>query len=677
MKINNLLVALALGAPLCAVAVPAPPGILTVYNADGTPVKVRAFGNEFFNYVTDEDGVYLLERNKTGNWVKVVRNGAELMNVSADLNRLREIKTVEDLVIEAPTKSSFRYDNDLRCDFPSVGDNVHSLVVLLEYPDIPFTMDDPVAFYTRWLNEENFKYEDLTTSARDYFIESSDGKFKPSFDVKLYRLPKPHTEYTNSSWRPTLAEAIRALDSEVDYSKYDFDGDGKVDTVYFIYSGYGQADTLLEEYIWPHQASLSRQNLFLDGMSFDNYACSNSLRGGTHYTDKDNALTGIGTFCHEFSHVLGLVDYYDTTGSGTANAGNADYTPGYWSIMDVGPYLNDGRTPPLHNSFDRRVLKWLDEYEMLDEDGDYTLQPFAKKKTAYRVSLDNPYGTAKLTKEFYLIENHTKEGFDSYLPGEGMIIWHINYLQSEWVNNRPNNYADNPRITLMRPDGTEAISKSIWPNEKYSYVGMGWNNEFKTVSQNRRQTPAYVYNMKLNDDKTASFTFASESPYDSKIESIKANLVNEQNNTFNIAWPAVADAESYMVTLKRQGATREYVVAGLNNSVINATEVEFNVSAGMMPQTFTATVRPVKNGIPSTEATQASFIPENIDGPDAIEDIADENSASPIYGAEGYIVAPENAEIYTIGGIRTSNENLPAGIYIVRAGTRAVKVTVK
>jgi len=687
MKIKKILSLAALCTPMLALAVPATREVLKMTNPDGSITEIRVMGDEHFHYATDKEGIFILEKNADGYWSNAIRNGAQLMNVEADIMRLRESKTVEDFNLSGADKQRASLDNNLRTTFPSVGENVRSLVILIEFPDYPFTIDDPVAFYTRYLNEENFQYEDLTNSARDYFITCSDGKFKPNFDVKLYKMPLSHENYTDTDEDPgrekaAFEEVLRNLDSEINYSNYDFDNDGEVDTVYFIYSGYGQADTFDESFIWPHQGSLRSKNIELDGKSFANYACSNSLRGGTHFATKDGIIAGMGTFCHEFSHVLGLPDLYDTTNSGTAQVKQNDVTPGDWSIMDNGPYVDEGRTPPLYSAIERYFVNWLDSFEMAEEPGEYTLKPYSEEKTGVRISLLNPTGAGNIKNEFYVIENRDNKGFDTYLPGEGFIIWHLDYNKSVWSDNSVNNDIDRPRLTILRPSESVPTRNSIWPFTNTNkgvidYIGLGYPTKFESRVNNRFEQELYVIGMKHSADRTGSFQFFKSSPYNAAVSKAYDFKCEDGNDKYGVKWTPVAGADEYIVTLKRIGTSREYFIDKMEAKKVTDTRLTFAASTGMTKQEFILEVRPVKDGIPSTELYSYSFYPEQSPAESVgVDNIGDETQAL-IYGAEGYVEAPEGARVYNINGVSVRNENLPAGIYIVTYGKRTEKVIVK
>ena len=313
MKLKYFLPLLALGMPLLSNAVPAYPGVIGSTNPDGSVVEIRLHGDEYFSYATDAEGVNILERNSEGYWVQAMRNGAPLLNVPADIERLQQESS--NLTTREGNRFA-RVGEDGRSLFPTQGSN-RFLIVLMQYRDTKFSMEDPQAFYTRWFNEENFQHDDLNHSARDYYMAASNNIFQPTFDVSpVVTLPKTSKYYVGGNKYSLFSEAIRVslatLDNNgFDFTPYDADNDGKIDNVYFIYAGYGQADTGDTNCIWPHKSDMSYYGLRYDGLLMTAYACSNELRGSQHYNTKDGALEGIGTFCHEFGHVLlGLGDEY-------------------------------------------------------------------------------------------------------------------------------------------------------------------------------------------------------------------------------------------------------------------------------------------------------------------------------------------------------------------------------
>lgn len=192
-----------------------------------------------------------------------------------------------------------------RTTFPTVPKNpndvVRSCVILLEYADKPYSSTDPKEQFTRLCNEEGYSDYGSKGSARDYFKSASNGVFAPQFDVYgPVKLEHTSAWYTNKEDVDTrlplndknarfgvaIAEAMEALDDEVDFSIYDYDNNGIIDNIFFFFSGYGQADGGGETTIWPHQSDYRRFTLpygcaldlprqVRDGVELQCYACSN------------------------------------------------------------------------------------------------------------------------------------------------------------------------------------------------------------------------------------------------------------------------------------------------------------------------------------------------------------------------------------------------------------------
>ncbi|MDE6309591.1 MAG: M6 family metalloprotease domain-containing protein, partial [Muribaculaceae bacterium] len=332
--------------------------------------------------------------------------------------------------------------------FPTTG-SPRALVILVEFADNAFSIDDPYQVYSDMLSLPGFSRDGATGSIADYFRDSSFGQFTPQFD--LYgpvKLSQPMSYYgTNKSngddIRPDemVTEACELLDDIIDFHNYDADGDSVIDNVYVFYAGYGENDSGLRSTIWPHSWDIAvpapggaGRTVYFDGLLINHYACSNELRGGT------TKLSGIGTFVHEFGHVLGLPDLYSTRSS-------IPFTPGAYSVMDRGSYNNDCHTPPHYSAYERYALGWV-EPSQLSDPADVELRSIDNGGYAdiSIITTSNPY-------EYYLLENRQQSSWDEYIPGHGMILWHIDYDPDIWDQNTVNTSANHLRVDLVEADG--------------------------------------------------------------------------------------------------------------------------------------------------------------------------------------------------------------------------------
>ncbi len=430
-------------------AVKAHPGIITVTQPDGTTLDVRLMGDEHFHYYLTTDGYPLVNDNDVYYYAKATPEGKLLrspMTATRAALRSAEAKNFLKKVDAAATVEAMprRYGLFPGASFPAKGEQ-KALVILVEYSDCEFFTPDAGEYFTSLLNTEGCDIDGATGSARDYFVQNSSGIFQPDFDVYgPVTLSRPMKYYGgNDMWgndkapHEMVIEACELLDDTVDFSVYDRDGDGVIDNVFVFYAGRGEATSGGANTVWPHSSRITdwepgKEHRF-DGVLLDSYACTNEQVG--------NHTCGIGTFCHEFSHVLGLPDLYTTSYSSA-------FTPGSWSIMDSGSYNNDEKTPAGYSIFERYALGWIDPREINGSSREITLLPIAEN--------DGGIITTAKDTEFFLLENRQKEGWDNYIPGHGMLIWHIDYLERVWDNNTVNNSKSHQYVDLEEADDIQS-----------------------------------------------------------------------------------------------------------------------------------------------------------------------------------------------------------------------------
>lgn len=450
MKIYTLLLLSALLAASPLSAKKASPNPIDVIQPDGSKLTVILRGDErVHNYYTT-DG-QLIIRNDDG-FFCYAQVGADGFPQASSIRVNPLVKpafsnTQTDALKEAVLHKSRAIGDNPKYifsgnAFPSKG-SPHGLVILVEYPDKKFSMDDPHDYFNRLLNSDNFSDYGATGSARQYFIDNSNGLFSPIFDVLGPVTLKNNMSYygKNDYWgedqhaEEMVIEAVKQLDASCDFSIYDNDGDGYIDNVYVFYAGYGEADSGISNTVWPHSVDMAdyMKNLpVVDGVRPNRYAMSNEVDYSYRRPD------GIGTFVHEFSHVLGLPDLYNTQ----------DWsfdTPGDWSCLDSGPYNNQGRTPPNYSIHERYALNWM-EPDVLKYTGDYILQPIDSSNKGYIIPTEKK-------DEFFLVECRQPVGNDKYLPGYGMLVWHIDFNQKVWDQNIVNDNPNHLYVDLVEADG--------------------------------------------------------------------------------------------------------------------------------------------------------------------------------------------------------------------------------
>lgn len=441
-KSRYLLVLLVMVMPHVASAIPAYPWPQTALQPDGTEITYRLQGDEYASQMVSSDG-YLLTRKADG----TICYADRLHDGSLKSVRIaHDLRSADENDFLATRQRAARLDRKYRPVYSrekSVSrEGFRGLVILVNYTNQKIAVPNADEFYGEMINSRNYngyigqdgEKVELTGSVRDYFHDNSGGLFNPEFDVVgPVELNVPSTFPMQMQNAPQLISlALTAADPLVDFSRYDSDGDGQIDMVYFIFAGQGSNYTGGSE-IWPHKSEIP--GLQFDGVSTWTYACSAELSGAPGQVQID----GIGTICHEFSHVLGMVDEYDTDYQGTG--GEADH-PNTWSLMSMGCYLNHGRTPVGYSAYERIQAGFLDP-EVIQQSGVYSLQPFETTGNALRIN-------SIVGDEFFILENRQPEKWDKALPGHGMLVYRVDRTDPElWSTNRVNRDPSHPCYALL------------------------------------------------------------------------------------------------------------------------------------------------------------------------------------------------------------------------------------
>lgn len=421
MRIRHLLSAFAaLFISMAAGAVPAKPGPFQYTQPDGSVVTLERHGDEFLNWTTLYGTQRVVELDENGFW-----RPSQISEASREAARLRRQTVGEQRlqILHSRSRSNVSMTQGSR----------HIPVFLVEFPDKNFSVENPADSFSAMLNQPGYSGNEGTGSVQDYFMDNSHGRFQPIFDVYgPVMLPNEMAYYgknrsgQGTDIRPELAlfDACVILADQVDFSIYDADGDGFVDMTLFYYAGYSEAEGASTNTIWPHQytvqasSSDEARNTRFNGKRLGNYFCTAELKG-----TQGTKQCGIGPTCHEFSHSLGLPDFYDTDYE--KNGECAGLTS--FSLMDGGCYLNESRTPPYLNAEERVMLGWMAEEEVLDLTSGTVSFPAIQNNVAY-ISYCSVEG------EYYLYECRDASGWDAYLP-EGMLIYHADKSMDHRVGN--------------------------------------------------------------------------------------------------------------------------------------------------------------------------------------------------------------------------------------------------
>ena len=449
------------------------PGPVTITQGDGTLLTVIGYGDEDFHWYTTTDGVLLAQKGRDF-YVAAIDDEGNLSATPQLAHDLpcRDIAEQQLIRMQEPRrKAFFREASNLRQKakqqriaigvtspryFPHTGEP-RALVILVQFSDTTFVASNPKRIFDDYLNNDG-RYPN-SGSVRQYFTDVSEGLYSPQFDIfGPVTLPKGSAYYGKDSndgktkdvnRTEMIQTACAAIDDEVDFSQYDSDNDGYVDLVYFIYAGYSQSITgNSADCIWPRSGTVSGGTY--DGVKVSRYGINNELNFTPQYP-YGKVICGIGLFCHEFSHALGLPDVYPSTAAAQAVD---NQTMEFWDLMDGGEYTNEGFTPTPYTPWEKMVMGWT-EIEELTEPARITLP----ENKYYRISSDTNH-------EYLILQNFQNTGWASAVVGmddllcHGLLVYRVDYSNSSGnergsvnLGDNPNNSAGSPGLTLAPADG--------------------------------------------------------------------------------------------------------------------------------------------------------------------------------------------------------------------------------
>lgn len=576
---------------LCAAmtfAIPAKKSWKVVSQSDGTTIRVSQAGDEHLHYYITEDNVPLYKAADNRYCYLTIENGklhnsGVLAHESAarSAKELQVMNTIHDLAPIARQMAAKKRSAAKRCGrpdrLPSKDDisvfkgSKKALVILAAFSDKSFSKGDDaiVKFYDEVLNQDGYSQNGAAGSVHDYFKDMSRGEFDLTFDiVGPVKVSKSATYYGGPSpimggadhIGEFITEAIKKADEkcDIDWKKYDWDDDGEVEQVFVLYAGYGQATGGPTGTIWPNAWTLDEalQNsdgnggFSIDGVFINQYACSNEL-----YLDSGTVPMGLGVFCHEFSHCMGLPDMYDTNYGSTPTMGD-------WDLLAGGSYNGPqgiGWCPAGWTSYERAYAGWLELTELKAGDiikGMTSLEEADGK--AYVIYNDNH------KDEYYLLENHKGMGWDKYTPENGLLIIHVDYDKDLFDNNIVNSKGeftpaegydryftnDHPRMAPFSRvrsiqndtyfytypmDAPRGVVDSLTDTSKPAA------ELYNALADGSKLMGKPVYNIEKDDDGNISFTFMTKEKETDAIQDIA------------MAEDAAGDDTVYDITGKKAG----------------------------------------------------------------------------------------------------------------------------
>lgn len=486
-------------------AVPAFPGIIEVVQPDGQGFEARLVGDEWRHLWQTVDGYVIAVNEETGYWeyASVDTNWEPCLSgarVGIDAPCPDAHESV--IVQKAPpaefleegglgARTSLATDQSVRgerrCLLPSTG-QVNVPVILVTFSDVgpTFSRDS----FDRLLFGHAPREATGPGSARDYFLEASGGALDLGGGLSgtsgWYRARGPHDHYGHLWGTVAAADLVKeaviaAARGGMDFSQYDNDGDGHVETVVVVHAGRGAEESGNTTDIWSHSWSLTAaeiEPLRVNGVIIDNYIVIPELFGS------NKEMTGIGVFCHELGHAFGLPDLYDEYMFSVG--------VGQWCTMGDGSWNGIhriGDCPAHMSAWCRCQLGWTEPHLVRGHVEVPAIRAAAAGSDVYQLlyNVGGPWepGSTYNWGDYFLVENRFPQGFDSALPGAGLAIWHI----QERYNY---NHSYHSRLVdLEEADGRDDLDKN---------VNLGDAGDLYPGTSNAREFSVRTYPNSMRDD---------------------------------------------------------------------------------------------------------------------------------------------------------------------------------
>ena len=454
-----------------------------VRQADGSVITVILRGDEHINWYTTLDGVLLVQGTDNNYYIgKVEKSGNLITTKQLGHEALTRSQAERNLIANQEKEKFFAYVNKIAEEsenaynnspltrgpivdtgyggvpyFPHTG-SPKALVILAEFQDTTFTIQDTKKVFTNYLmNEGHFSdtrygQNQNYKGVLGYFKDCSYGKFTPEFNVVgPVKLPREQTYYGegDDNIEALMEDACSAIDNIVNFADYDANNDGMVDLVYVIYAGHSAnygGNKVTD--IWPKSSTVNTTNTY-DGKRIRRYGVSNELAGKENKKKEKEKINGIGLFCHEFSHTLGLPDIYaiDKKAKNQDDQGME-----FWDLMDGGTEVRGGRVPASYLAWEREVMGWMKIDELKDSCNIKNLKSIDNGGKAYKIVNPND------SNEYIVLQSIQKgpwyQGWRDGTYGKGLLAYRISYPSNKVnVFDFPNNVKGKPRVIPIPADG--------------------------------------------------------------------------------------------------------------------------------------------------------------------------------------------------------------------------------
>ena len=365
----------------------------------------------------------------------------------------------------------------------------HQLTVMVEFNDRAFKGDEAatLAQWNKIFNAKDLTEEPFKGSVHDYFYAQSYGDFDLTFDLVYVKVKGDAKKYasdaTDENSRFLVQDIMEVLQTrDIDWSLYDWNGDGFVNQLLIVYAGHGMNDYSGDDLIWPHQWWMSdhfqdgKQKPYCDPIpvTYNDKEYKVDCYCALQELTKNDDYGSFGTICHEYTHCFGFPDFYNNSRS---------YLGG-WELMDYGNYNGEGYSPAGYSAHERWLMGWLTPTELTTATTVTNMPALSDEPKAYLIRNDG------FQNEYYIVENRQQDGWDASLPGNGIIVFHVDYDADLWVSAKTYVNTFSSQHSLVFP-ANDISSTAYAKNWSYPYQE---NNALTNTS-----TPAAIVWNKNSD----------------------------------------------------------------------------------------------------------------------------------------------------------------------------------
>ncbi len=619
---------------------------------DGTQRMITSCGDEHLSFFLTDDNMVVELTDSGFALTDYDRDSFIALQTSSDIRRVRrKVGSLESALL------------------PPVG-QPHIALILVQFQDKSFGVARDSAsvheYYNRYCNgvagSSPYTGHGSSGAVSEYFSDQSNGQFRPVFDVigpvtldSVYAYyGKDEKRSKDVNYNAFVKESLeKASQIKQDWGEMDNNDDGYVDMVFLLFAGLGQNYT--NSYgdvntIWPKENPnrVEEAGVKIAGCCSTCEMRPTAASGGVITAYQPD---GIGVFCHELSHALGLPDFYDTK--------YVAFGMDYWSLMDYGQYALSGYTPVGYTAYERDFMRWQ-QLEELTEPCTLRIPCFCKGGHGYKIVNDAN------SNEYYVLENRQAYGWDLFCQtrGHGLLVTHVDYDRSVWKGNRVNADASHQRMTIIPANntligGNNYRSSSEWRESLQGnpYPGITENHELTDES-----TPASVvfrggymgkpiYDIEENEDGMIVLKY---NPMGTLQEPQEPTSIDMTDTEATLMWNAVDEAEAYNVK----------VMDVFGDVVIQTDSISTNSYRlkGLEEKTsYTFSVQAIAEKYRNSMWTEAvSFwTSEDVDG--LTNNIAEDMQYVRVFDLNGKMVAECKAkDIYRL--------SFHSGIYVIRYG---------